>query len=88
MLNLLTEKLKFEIYSLKGYKRRFAGSLTNVRQKATLTGAGFAAWGGMFSVVDCSLAYVRQKEDPWNSIGSGFITGGLLQVRRNIESLL
>jgi mitochondrial import inner membrane translocase subunit TIM17 len=45
-------------------------------------GAGFAAWGGMFSVVDCSLAYVRQKEDPWNSIGSGFITGGLLQVRR------
>ena len=48
-------------------------------------GAGFAEWGGMFSVVDCSLEYVRQKEDPWNSIASGFITGGLLQARRKIK---
>jgi hypothetical protein len=54
-----------------------------MRQKATITGANFAAWGGMFSVVDCSMAYIRQKEDPWNSIASGFITGGLLQIRRN-----
>lgn len=66
-----------------GYKHRFAGSLISVRQKATLTGAGFAAWGGMFSVVDCSLAHIRKKEDAWNSVGSGFITGGLLQIRRN-----
>lgn len=65
-----------------GYKHRFAGSLISVRQKATLTGAGFAAWGGMFSVVDCSLAHIRKKEDAWNSVGSGFITGGLLQIRR------
>lgn len=62
--------------------------MTNVRQKATLTGAGFAAWGGMFSVVDCSLAFIRQKEDPWNSIGSGFITGGLLQVRQGPGAML
>lgn len=65
-----------------GLKRRFTGGFTTIRQKATLTGANFAAWGGMFSVVDCSLAYIRQKDDPWNSIASGFITGGLLQVRR------
>ena len=68
-----------------GYQRRFLGSLTTIRQKSTLTGANFAAWGGMFSVVDCSLAYIRQKEDPWNSIGSGFITGGLLQIRRELN---
>ena len=51
--------------SASGYKRRFAGGFSTIRQKATVTGANFAAWGGMFSVVDCSLAYIRQKEDPW-----------------------
>ena len=66
----------------QGYKHRLNGSFVTIRQKATLTGAGFAAWGGMFSVVDCSLAHLRQKEDAWNSVGSGFITGGILQVRR------
>lgn len=65
-----------------GFNRRLNSSMKNIKQKATVTGANFAAWGGMFSVVDCSLAYIRQKEDPWNSIASGFITGGLLQVRR------
>ncbi|RNA08612.1 mitochondrial import inner membrane translocase subunit Tim17-B-like [Brachionus plicatilis] len=65
-----------------GYSRRLNSGLTLVRQKATVTGANFAAWGGMFSVCDCTLAYIRQKEDPWNSIASGFITGGLLQIRQ------
>ena len=51
-----------------------------------MTGAGFAAWGGMFSVVDCSLAHIRKKEDAWNSVGSGFITGGLLQIRRKYRT--
>ena len=74
--------------SASGYKRRFAGGFTTIRQKATVTGANFAAWGGMFSVVDCSLAYIRQKEDPWNSIGSGFLTGGLLQIRRKYNHSL
>ena len=38
-------------------------------------------WGGIFSTVDCTLGYIRKKEDPWNSIMSGFLTGGILAVR-------
>lgn len=38
-------------------------------------------WGGMFSTIDCTLVYFRQKEDPWNSIISGFATGGILAAR-------
>ena len=49
---------------------------------AAITGGGFAMWGGMFSVCDCSIARYRQKEDSLNSILSGAITGGLLQIRR------
>ncbi|CAF0739756.1 unnamed protein product [Brachionus calyciflorus] len=71
-----------------GATRRLTGGFTMIRQKATTTGANFAAWGGMFSVCDCTLAYIRQKEDPWNSIASGFITGGLLQIRQGPASML
>ena len=41
----------------------------------------FAVWGGLFSTIDCGLANVRGKEDPWNSISSGALTGALLAAR-------
>jgi len=48
----------------------------------TLCVAGnFAVWGGLFSAIDCSLVYIRKKEDPWNSITSGALTGAVLSVR-------
>lgn len=42
----------------------------------------FGVWGGMFSTFDCTLIYIRGKEDPWSSIASGAITSGLLTARR------
>lgn len=44
-------------------------------------GGQFAVWGGLFSTIDCSLVYMRKKEDPWNSIISGAATGGILAAR-------
>lgn len=38
-------------------------------------------WGVTFSSVDCTLAAMRKKEDAWNSIMSGGITGALLTWR-------
>ena len=40
-------------------------------------------WGGLFSTFDCCLMGIRGKEDPWNSIGSGAITGAVLAARGN-----
>nr|GMD84037.1 mitochondrial import inner membrane translocase subunit TIM17-2-like [Ipomoea batatas] len=37
--------------------------------------------GGAF---DCSMVYVRQKEDPWNSIIAGAATGGVLSLRQGL----
>ena len=45
----------------------------------------FAVWGGLFSAIDCSLVYVRKKEDPWNSITSGALTGAVLSVRSKLQ---
>lgn len=60
--------IKGYINAPTGFRRRMAGSLTSIATKAPLLGGSFAVWGGMFSVVDCSLIYMRKKEDPWNSI--------------------
>ena len=38
-------------------------------------------WGGLFSTFDCTLVAVRHKEDPWNSIAAGALTGGFLSLR-------
>ena len=35
----------------------------------------------MFSSYDCAVKGYRQKEDPWNAIIAGFLTGGSLGIR-------
>lgn len=57
------------------------GSLAAMKERSPVVGGNFAVWGGMFSTIDCSLVYLRQKEDPWNSIMSGALTGGILAAR-------
>ncbi|EPS61913.1 hypothetical protein M569_12878 [Genlisea aurea] len=61
---------------------RFLGGSQAVRMNAPRVGGSFAVWGGLFSTFDCSMVYVRQKEDPWNSIIAGAATGGFLQMRQ------
>lgn len=70
-----------------GFSRRMAGSFLAVRQRAPILGGQFAVWGGLFSTIDCSLVYLRQKEDPWNSIMSGAATGGILSARAGVGAM-
>lgn len=69
------------LFALQGLNRRFTGSMVAVKQRAPIVGGQFAVWGGLFSTIDCSLVYLRKKEDPWNSIISGAATGGILAAR-------
>ncbi|VDN15217.1 unnamed protein product [Dibothriocephalus latus] len=64
-----------------GYFRKMSSAMVSGRQRAPLVGGAFAVWGGMFTAVDCTLVFVRKKEDPWNSITSGAVTGAVLAVR-------
>ncbi|GAA0155220.1 transporter [Lithospermum erythrorhizon] len=61
---------------------RMLGGAQAVRMNAPRIGGSFAVWGGLFSTFDCTMVYLRQKEDPWNSIISGAATGGLLSMRQ------
>jgi import inner membrane translocase subunit TIM17 len=60
---------------------RWKGGLFSARSRAPILGGNFAVWGGTFSAFDCSLQYIRQRDDHWNAIASGFLTGGVLAAR-------
>lgn len=63
---------------------RFIGGSQAVRMNAPRVGGSFAVWGGLFSAFDCTMVYIRDKEDPWNSIIAGAATGGFLQMRQGL----
>ncbi|KAK2075825.1 hypothetical protein QBZ16_001566 [Prototheca wickerhamii] len=58
----------------------------SIRREAPKIGGSFAVWGGLFSTFDCTLVALRKKEDPWNSIAAGALTGGFLQLRTGLRS--
>lgn len=60
---------------------RFVGAISSIKARAPVTGGNFGVWGGMFSTFDCAVKGWRQKEDAWNAIISGFMTGGCLAAR-------
>jgi len=76
---------------LKGMKNspkglRMLGGVESIRREAPRIGGSFAIWGGLFSTFDCSLVALRKKEDPWNPIMAGALTGGFLQMRHGPAS--
>jgi import inner membrane translocase subunit TIM17 len=65
---------------------RIVGGMQAARMNAPRLGGSFAVWGTLFSTFDCTAVYVRQKEDPWNSIIAGASTSGLLSLRKGLRS--
>lgn len=65
---------------------RLLGASQAVRLNAPRVGGSFAVWGGLFSTFDCTMVYLRQKEDPWNSIFAGAATGGFLSMRQGLAN--
>jgi import inner membrane translocase subunit TIM17 len=64
---------------------RLSGAITAIQGNARRLGGSFAHWGGLFSVFDCTFAYMRGVEDPYNSIMSGFFTGATLAIRGGVR---
>lgn len=71
-----------------GMSRRLIGSLAAIKERGPIIGGNFAVWGGLFSTIDCTLVSIRKKEDPWNSIASGAMTGAILAARQGPASIV
>lgn len=59
-----------------------------VKNRAAVTGGAFAIWMSLFSSFDCAIAGVRGKEDHFNPIASGFLTGAVLAIRSGPKKAL
>ncbi|PWA31898.1 hypothetical protein CCH79_00006477, partial [Gambusia affinis] len=77
----VTPHPKVIVVTSQGVGHRLRGSVNAVRVRAPQIGGSFAVWGGLFSTIDCGLVRLRGKEDPWNSITSGALTGAILAAR-------
>lgn len=71
-----------------GMNKRLLGSVMAIKQRSPIIAGNFAVWGGMFSTIDCTLVHIRKKEDPWNSIMSGTLTGGILAARSGATAMI
>ena len=69
------------------YGERRIGAITAIKARAPVLGGNFGVWGGLFNIYDCAVKGVRKKEDPWNSITAGFLTGGSLAVRGGYKAM-
>ena len=65
----------------------FKHAIERVKVRVPVLGGGFAVWGIVFSVVDCSLVAFRKKEDPFNAIMAGGLTGGILAFRAGPKAM-
>ncbi|KAF9070420.1 mitochondrial import inner membrane translocase subunit [Rhodocollybia butyracea] len=82
-------------YGIKGARNaprgdRIIAGLSSIKARAPVTGGNFGIWGGCFSTFDCAIKGVRQKEDAWNAILSGFhdCCGILLGVFEGVGVLI
>lgn len=62
--------------------------MTAAKNKVPQVAGNFAIWGGLFSAIECTLIRCRAKDDPWNSILSGALTGGVLAARTGLASMI
>ncbi|KAF7360657.1 Mitochondrial import inner membrane translocase subunit TIM17 [Mycena venus] len=80
-------------YGTKGFRNsprgeRFVGALSSVKARAPVVGENFGVFGGLLSAFDCAISGLRKKEDPWNAVASGFMTGGCLALRSGPKGTL
>lgn len=74
------------LHAYKGFRNspqgeRTLGAFNAVKQRAPMIGGNFAVWASVFSSFDCTCYWWRQKEDPWNPIMAGAMTGAVLAGR-------
>lgn len=66
--------------------RRWSQAIGRVKARTPILSGAFAIWGLAFSGFECLIISVRKKEDPWNGIMSGFLTGGVLAARAGFKA--
>ncbi|KAL0936926.1 mitochondrial import inner membrane translocase subunit [Colletotrichum truncatum] len=65
---------------------RGIGAMTAIKSRVPVLGGNFAAFGGLLGLYTCAVTGIRHKEDPWNGIAAGLLTGGSLAIRSGYKA--
>ncbi|KZL81671.1 mitochondrial import inner membrane translocase subunit tim-17 [Colletotrichum incanum] len=65
---------------------RGVGAATAIKARAPVVAGNFAAFGGLLGLYTCAISGIRHREDPWNGIAAGLLTGGSLAVRNGYKA--
>ncbi|KAK1579622.1 mitochondrial import inner membrane translocase subunit TIM17 [Colletotrichum navitas] len=65
---------------------RRIGAVTAIKARVPVLSGNFAAFGGLLGLYTCAISGIRRKEDPWNSIAAGLLTGGSLALRNGYKA--
>jgi import inner membrane translocase subunit TIM17 len=76
--------IKGSYYAVR--RERVKGGLMLLRSRAPILGGSFAMWACIFSISSCIMVYIRQREDPFNSVVAGFSTGFVLAIRGGLKN--
>jgi mitochondrial import inner membrane translocase subunit TIM17 len=76
--------LKGARHAPSGHRMRSGVELARVR--GPVVGGNFASWGGVYAIIDLGLVKWRKKEDPWNALIAGSLTGTTLALRSGVRS--
>jgi len=60
---------------------RLKSSASRIASRVPVMAGGFAMWAMTYSLYECAFSSARGKEDMWNPIMSGAMTGGTLALR-------
>ncbi|RPB03475.1 Tim17-domain-containing protein [Choiromyces venosus 120613-1] len=60
--------------------------LRAVSSRAPVSAGSFGIWGGVYSAFECGVRSGRGREDAFNAVFSGFLTGGTLALRRGVRA--
>ena len=75
-------------FSSLGFSSRMRFGLQALKARGPVYGGNLAVWGGLLSSIDCSLIWLRGKEDPWNSVLAGSTASGLLALRTGMAGMV
>jgi len=78
--------IKGSYYAVR--RERMKGGLMLLRSRAPILGGSFAMWACVFSISSCIMVYIRQREDPFNSVVAGFSTGFILAIRGGFRNAM
>ncbi len=76
--------IKGSYYAVR--RERIKGGLMLLRSRAPILGGSFGMWACVFSISCCIMVRIRQREDPFNSVIAGFMTGFVLAIRGGLRN--